>query len=207
MLLVKLTRLVVEPEQIRCGGIEKLTAGAGLTVIAKFTVGPLQVRPLAVKEGTMANCAVIGLVPLLIAVNAGIVPVPEVGVSPITPVVIQLYVALGMLPDSAIAVLKFPLQTSRLAGASAVGTGFTVMVKVLEMPGQLLVPPETTGVTINVAVIGPVVVFVAVNAGMLPVPDAANPIAVLLLVQLYTVPATADPVKLIGAVEAPAQTV
>ena len=41
--------------------------------------------------------------------------------------------------------------------------------------------------------------FSAVNAGILPVPDAANPIDGVLLVQLYTVPATA-PVNVTGAV-------
>ena len=49
------------------------------------------------------------------------------------------------------------------------------------------VPPEqlfADGVTIMVAVTGAVPVFVAVNAPILPVPDAARPIDVLLFVQL-----------------------
>ena len=41
--------------------------------------------------------------------------------------------------------------------------------------------------------------MVAVKLAMLPVPDAARPILVVLLVQLYTVPAT-KPVKLTAAV-------
>jgi hypothetical protein len=41
-----------------------------------------------------------------------------------------------------------------------------------------------------VAVIGAVVVFVAVNAGMLPDPLAARPMAVLLFVQVKVVPLT-----------------
>ena len=43
------------------------------------------------------------------------------------------------------------------------------------------------------------VALVATKLAILPVPDAARPIVVLLLVQLYTVPATA-PLKLTAAV-------
>ena len=43
------------------------------------------------------------------------------------------------------------------------------------------------GVTVIVAEIGAPVALVALNERA-PVPDAANPIAVLLFVQLYTVP-------------------
>ena len=82
----------------------------------------------------------------------------------------------------------------------------TVMVKLVGTPGQLLPPPETTGVTVMVALIGALVVFVVTNAAMFPEPDAANPIAGLLFVQLYTVPAIADPVKLIALVDPPTQT-
>lgn len=72
------------------------------------------------------------------------------------------------------------------------------MVKLVELPVQ----PVADGVTVIVAVIGALVVLVAVNAAILPVPDAASPIVVLLLVQLYTVPATA-PVKFIAVVVDP----
>lgn len=50
-----------------------------------------------------------------------------------------------------------------------------------------------------VAVCTVAVALVAVKLAILPVPDAARPILVLLFVQLYTVPATA-PVKLTAAV-------
>ena len=56
-----------------------------------------------------------------------------------------------------------------------------------------------------VAVTGTLVAFKAVKLAILPVPDAAKPIEALLLVQLYTVPATA-PVKLTGAVAVLAHT-
>ena len=80
------------------------------------------------------------------------------------------------------------------------------MVKLVGTPGQLLPPPETTGVTVIVALIGALVVFVVTNAAMFPEPDAANPMAGLLFVQLYTVPAMADPVKLIALVDPPTHT-
>lgn len=53
-----------------------------------------------------------------------------------------------------------------------------------------------------VAVCTTVVVLMAVKLAILPVPLAARPILVLLLVQLYTVPAT-EPVKFTAAVLAP----
>lgn len=53
-----------------------------------------------------------------------------------------------------------------------------------------------------VAVCTVLVILVAVKLAILPVPLAARPIVVLLLVQLYTVPATA-PVKFTAAVADP----
>ena len=53
-----------------------------------------------------------------------------------------------------------------------------------------------------VAVCTTAVTLVAVKLAILPVPAAARPMLVLLLVQLYTVPATA-PVKLTAAVADP----
>lgn len=62
--------------------------------------------------------------------------------------------------------------------------GLTVIVNVIGVTTQ----PAATGVTVMVATSGPVVPLVAVNGAMSPVPDAANPIAGVLLVQLNTVP-------------------
>lgn len=72
------------------------------------------------------------------------------------------------------------------------------MVKLLAVPAQ----PAADGVTVMVAVCTVLVVLVAMKDAILPVPDAARPIEVLLLVQLYTVPAT-DPVKFTAAVADP----
>ena len=70
----------------------------------------------------------------------------------------------------------------------------------------VLLPPQAFAfvVTVIVPVIGALVALVAVKLGILPVPDAARPIAVLLLVQLNVVPGV--PVKTTVAVGEPAHT-
>ena len=73
-----------------------------------------------------------------------------------------------------------PAQTVWLAIAFTDGVGFTVMVKLTAVPPQ----PVEVGVTVMVAVIGAAVALVAIKLGILPVPDAPRPIAVLLFVQL-----------------------
>ncbi len=81
-----------------------------------------------------------------------------------------------------------------------VAVGFTVIVN------DVLLPPHALAlvVTVIVAVIGALVAFVATKLGILPVPLAARPIAVLLLVQVNVVVATL-PVKFTALVELPAQ--
>ena len=78
--------------------------------------------------------------------------------------------------------------------------GFTVTLNVDGVP----VHPFAVGVTVIVAVIGEVVAFVAVNEGILPVPLAERPIAVLLFVHVNDVPLT-GPDKLVIGATAPAQ--
>ena len=58
------------------------------------------------------------------------------------------------------------------------------MVNVFGVPAQGVPPLLNEGVTVTVAVIGAVPLFIGVNIGILPAPLAANPIAVLLIVQL-----------------------
>ena len=74
-----------------------------------------------------------------------------------------------------------PAHSVWLAIAFTDGVGFTVMVKLTGPPVQA---DGDDGVTVMVAVIGAAVVLVATKLGILPVPDAANPMAVLLFVQL-----------------------
>ena len=57
-----------------------------------------------------------------------------------------------------------------------------------------------------VAVTGALVGLTVTKAGILPMPDAPNPMVVLLLVQVYTVPAT-GPARVTAAVVAPAHNV
>jgi hypothetical protein len=66
------------------------------------------------------------------------------------------------------------------------------------------VHPFAVGVTVIVAVIGEVVALIAVNAGILPEPLAASPIAVLLLVHVNVVPVT-GPDKLLAEQQLTAQ--
>ena len=85
-----------------------------------------------------------------------------------------------MLPVKFTAVVEAPLHTGWSAGLSTVGVGLTVMVKETGVPGQ----PLAVGVTSIVPVIGVFPVLVAVNEAIFPVPLAANPMAVLVFVQL-----------------------
>ncbi len=71
-----------------------------------------------------------------------------------------------------------PLHTNWLAIGSTRGDALTVIVKVDGVPAQ----PAKLGVTVIVPLIGSAVGLVAMNDPMLPVPDAARPIAVLLFV-------------------------
>jgi hypothetical protein len=73
------------------------------------------------------------------------------------------------------------------------GRGLTVIVKVIAVP----VHEFAEGVTVMVAVNGLLPVFVAVKAGILPVPLAAKPIEVFELVHEYVVPLTV-PLKLMA---------
>ena len=83
-----------------------------------------------------------------------------------------------------------------------VGVGFTVMVKDWGGP----VHPLAEGVMVMIAMIGLLVELVAVNDGILPLPLAASPMAVLLFVQLNAVPETVS-LKLTEPVVVPLQTV
>ena len=70
-------------------------------------------------------------------------------------------------------------------GTVTVGVGFTVIEYELGVPTQ---PLTVIGVTVIVATIGALVVFVAVNDGTVPVPLAANPILLLSFVQVNVAP-------------------
>ena len=69
-------------------------------------------------------------------------------------------------------------------GLLTVAVGFTVIVKDFVAPWQLFPPKIKVGVTVIVAVIGAVLMFVAINAKISPDPLAGRPMPGVLFVQL-----------------------
>jgi hypothetical protein len=172
--------------------------GVGFTVMVAVIGVPGQL--LAV--GVIVMVAVTGVVPLFVAAKEAMSPEPEAA----RPMEVSLLVHEKVVPFTAlvnaIAVEAAPLQTAWIDGvATAFGVGLTVMVAVIGVPGQLL----ATGVTVMTAVTGAVPLLTAEKEAMSPVPEAARPIVVLLLVQLKVVPLTV-PVKAIAVVDPPLQT-
>lgn len=169
------------------------TVGVGLILIVKVVAAP--VHPFA--EGVTVIVAVVGAAPVLTAVKLAISPRPAAA-KPIEVLsLVQLNCVPTTVPVNSAALVVAPLHSTWLATAATVGVGFTVMVNVLDVP----VHPAADGVTVIVEMIGDVPVLVAVKLAISPLPEAAKPIEVLSLVQLYRVPPTA-PVKLTAAVAA-----
>jgi hypothetical protein len=85
-----------------------------------------------------------------------------------------------------------PSQINVRGGVASepVGVGLTVMLKVLENPVQVIPEIVLLGVMVMVATMGAPVELVAINDGILPVPDAGSPIEGVLFVQLKMVPTT-----------------
>src|SRR4030095_5221240 len=140
-----------------------------------------------------------GDVPVLLAVYAGIFPVPLVPKPTLIDEVHEKLVPLTG-PLKLIAVPLTPLQCVLPVMLFTVAVGLTVIVNVEGVP----VHPFAAGVTVIVAVIGEVVALIAVNEGTLPEPLAPRPIAVLLFVQVNVVPLT-GPDKFVAGTAAPAQ--
>jgi hypothetical protein len=77
----------------------------------------------------------------------------------------------------------------------------------VEVPKQLTDPSAKVGVTVIVATIGDAVAFIAVKLGIvLEVPDAANPILGVSLVQVYVVVPVLEDDKVTKVVASPGQT-
>lgn len=130
----------------------------------------------------------LGILPVPLAANPidGALLVHWNDNAPVGPVVglVKLMAAVGL-----------PLHNTWPATGFTTGVGFTVIVNVIGVPTQPLGP---TGVTTIVATSGPLVAFVVTKGCMSPVPEAARPMAGVLLVQLYTVPGTLPDVPLNG---------
>ena len=144
------------------------------------------------------------VVPVLMAVNAAMFPVPLAARPILVLLLVQLYTVPAIVPVKFTGAVCAPGQTDWLAGWLTVGVGLTVIVNVVVAPVQVVPPLVKVGVTTIVPVIGAMPAFVDVK-DMLPVPLAPKPMAVLLLVQLYTVPGT-EPLN-VAVVTVPGQTV
>ena len=169
----------------------ELTVAVGLTVTVN--VDGVPVHPFAV--GVTVIVAVIGDVPILLAVYAAIFPVPLVPKPTLVDDVHEKVVPLTG-PLKLIAVPEAPLQCILLEMLLTVAVGLTVAVNVVGVPAH----PFAVGVTVIVAVIGKVVALVAVNAGIFPEPLAESPILVLLLVHVNVVPPTGPDKFITGAI-------
>lgn len=106
----------------------------------------------------------------MIAVKAGIFPVPEVPKPTFTELVHENVVPAEKLV-SAMAGLLVPLQVITFERVLAVGLCLTVIENVVGVPAQ----PPTRGVTVMVAVTSALLLLLAINAGMFPVPEVPKP--------------------------------
>jgi len=161
--------------------------------MVKLCAGPWQ--PFA--NGTAEIIAITTALVVLIAVKDGISPAPL----PANPIEVLLLLHVTVVPLTVpvkfITLVAAPLHIVWLAGTAIFGVGFTVIVKLCAVPGQLF----AKGVMVIVAVTGALVTLIAVKDGISPVPLAAKPIEALSFVQLNTVLLTA-PVKFIALVDA-----
>ena len=147
-----------------------MTVGDGFMVIVKVLGVPRQ--PFAF--GVTVMFAIIGDITILVVVKLGMFPLP-VAAKPIEVLsFVQSKVVPATLPEKGIGPLAAPLHLTRLVIVFTVGVGFTVMVNVLDEPEQLF----ADGVTVIVAIIGVVPVFIAVKKGIELLPEAAIPIVV-----------------------------
>ena len=150
---------------------------------------PTQLTPALVYVGVTIMVAVTGAVVALVATKDPILPLP-LAANPIEGVLLtQLKTTLlPPLPllglTNAIAVVDDPLQSTWLVTAFTVAVGLTVMVNVVAIPTQLTPLFVNVGVTVMVATTGVVVLLVAINVGIFPVPLVAMPIDGALFVQL-----------------------
>jgi hypothetical protein len=136
--------------------------------------------------GVMVIVAATLALPVLIALNEAILPLP-LATRPMEVVLfVQLNTVFGTAKVEAKSIdpVAEPLQTVMDETAFTVGFGFTVIVNVIGVPGH----PFAVGVTVMSPEIAPLVALVVVKAGIVAVfPEAAKPIAELLFVQAYVV--------------------
>jgi hypothetical protein len=122
-----------------------------------------------------------GALVVLVAVKFRL-PVPLAARPIAVLVLVQLYTVPATGPVK-VCVTVAPVHTTWLDGGLTAGIGFTVIVNVIGVPGQVT-PLLKFGVTVIVATCGVLPVLIVVNDAILPAPAAARPMLVLLLVQL-----------------------
>jgi hypothetical protein len=155
-------------------------------------------HPFAV--GVTVMVAISGAVPVFVAVNEGMTPVPFAanptdGVSFVHEKVVPATGLPGLTKE-----VVAPLQYVASPTGLTVVVGYTVIVNESGVP----VHPFAVGVTAIDATTGTVPVLMALNGAIFPAPAPARPIDGVLLVHAKVVPATGLP-KVIAAVVAPLQ--
>lgn len=177
------------PEQTVWVLFVMLTTGVGFTVTTDVAVALLQVPAVAVT----VKVVVCTVTCVLVNVPETGVPVPLAAI-PVVLVVLSL-VQLKVVPDTLfglvilIAVMVLPEQIACEAETATVGCGFTVMVAVVEV--LLQVPAVATMVNTDCCWV--FVTLVNTPEIVVPVPEAAMPVklVVLVLVHEKVVPETA----------------
>ena len=156
----------------------------GFTVTLKVVSVPVQEPPALVKVGITVIVAVTGLDVVFVAVNEAILPVPAEGRPMVELSFVHEYSVPGTPP--VIVTGKVPpwWHTTWLVTGLTVGKGFTVMLNEMDVPGQFPRADMKTGLTVMFAVTGAVVVLETWKGAISPVPVAARPIRVLLLIQV-----------------------
>ncbi len=170
---------------------------------------PGQLTVPFVNNGVTMILATTGEVPVLMAVNGGMSPVPEAP----SPIPGKLFVQENVVVPFELVVLKVilfvcaVLQTLWLSGWFTWADGLTMMVKVLAGPSQVTLPLVKCGVTEIVAVTGEVPVLTAEKEVISPLPNAARPMDGVSLVHVYVdVPPVFIVLKVTRVVVAPLQT-
>ena len=131
----KLTWVVFCPLHNTCG-FTALTCAVGFTVIVKTFVEPMHALAPLVKVGVTVMVATTGVVPVLRAVKAAMLPVPEAP-SPMDGLsLVHAYVVVPpvLLVVNTVAEAVPPLQAVMLAGWVTWADGLTVTVKGVSMP-------------------------------------------------------------------------
>ncbi len=138
--MAKLTEIFVPLHTTRLVGW--LTCAVGFTVIVNVFAGPGQLLEALVNVGVTIIVATIGELPVLTALNE-IFPLPVAD----SPIAVLLFVHVypvvpPVLDVTKLALVLSPLHTTWFDGWLTCPDGFTVIAKVLGIPGQLAAPFE-----------------------------------------------------------------